>query len=130
MGNKHITMDSKKPLVSGISRDNHKVCKKMGDKEELLQVIDERFTRLEEKFDRFIGRIVAMVAITVTIFLFVIGGAFAFSSRVDNELKEVSKCLTKLETDVRDMDGALAKQFPDSAVFGEANKRLRKTRGE
>ena len=102
----------------------------MGDKEELLQVIDERFTRLEDKFDKMVGRLIATVAIAVTLFIFIVGGSFAYTNKVEADTKKAERALKSLEQDVCDIDGVLKTRFPESAIFGEANKRIRKTRGQ
>ena len=112
----------------------------MGDKEDLLQMLTERFDHFDEKFDhrfdnltdafdRFKTRVISLFALIVTIILFTIGGSFAYTSRVAGELDDACEEVTNLGNDLTDIDGALGQKFPDSSVFGERAKRERAQRG-
>ena len=97
----------------------------MDEKNEL----QEYFDRLEGKLDKSIARSSNMLIIIVTIFLFIFGGSFAFTSRVNSELYEVKKVINNIGADLTDIDGALKNRFPDSAVFGQRHKREVNKRG-
>ena len=101
----------------------------MGDKEELLTVIDERFQRIEDKLDKFLGRFMTSVAVGVTLFLFIIGGAFSYIKAVDNKAEKNAVEIESQGADLTDIDGALEHRFPDSAVFGERHRREVSKRG-
>ena len=108
--------------------------------EEIYQTLDDvRETQKEiiKCQDGFINRFLTSVAIGVTIFLFIMAGSYAYTSKVSNDTNKNAQSIIKtnsnhdvLEREVGHIDGALAKRFPESAVFGEANRRIILRRGD
>jgi len=88
------------------------------------------------KFDKLANRLQSTFAIIVTIFLFIIGGSYAFTIAVNEAVDVVQERVEtnkdELEATYRDLgtiSSVMAKEYPDSPVIEDMHKRYGKTRG-
>ena len=101
------------------------------------EVIEAIITKaINGKFDRLANRLLSTFAIIVTVFLFVIGGSYAFTITVDEAVNRVEERAEtnkdELEATYRDLgtiSSVMADEYPDSPVIQDMHERYGRVRG-
>ena len=99
------------------------------EEEALRSLFREEFRELDEKLERQIKRSNQTINLFLIIIIFIVGGAFTFTSRVNTDLQNTKARVENIADDLTEIDGALSSKFPNTVPFGERLKRERAQRG-
>ena len=77
----------------------------------------------------FIGKFIAFFGVIVVVFLFIIGGSFTYTSRVENKCTDTQKDMEHIRQDIGTISGTLSKEYPESMVLEGIYKRNLQDRG-
>ena len=89
----------------------------------------------------FIGKFIAFFGVIVVVFLFIIGGSFTYTSRVENKCTETQKDVDYMRRDMqKDVDymrrdigtisETLSKEYPESMTLEGIYKRNLQSQGD
>lgn len=101
----------------------------MSEREELINVITERFDRVEDRLDKQRNRQTTVLVAVFGLLLSILGGAYTIIDKRMESLENQYQEVRTLQYDVGSIDGALKIRFPESAVFGTARDRYINMRG-
>ena len=78
----------------------------------------------------FIGKFIAFFGVIVVVFLFIIGGSFTYTSRVENKCTETQKDVDYMRRDIGTISETLSKEYPESMTLEGIYKRNLQSQGD